>query len=181
MARPVHESNGPSPVLAGIRRRYRHAGAWSAPAAADRAPGRERDPGGPVTPGGPDLQRDAPRWLAGSQKYRSTSTALVGAAVRPRPAGRRVRKDPAHVSLGLSRPADTAPVPVGPFQRALEQVLGFRAILTGQQQRGAKQRGGPGPDKVLKRDARARAGPHTFFTTASGRRLHCGLPVMSIL
>src|ERR1700728_5252189 len=59
-ARPVHESNGPSPVLAGIRRRYRPAGACSAPAAADRAPGRERDPRGLTAPGGPDLQRDAP-------------------------------------------------------------------------------------------------------------------------
>jgi hypothetical protein len=49
---------------------------------------------------------------------------------------------------------------------SLQQILGLRPVLPGQQHRGTEQRGRAGPDEVLERHDRLRPGPHTFFTTA---------------
>src|SRR5580693_5066577 len=45
-------------------------------------------------------------------------------------------------------------MPVGPFQRDLEQVLGGRPVVPGQQQRGPEQTGRGALDELLERHAR---------------------------
>jgi hypothetical protein len=74
---------------------------------------------------------------------------LVSPAQPPPSVDGRVDEHLAHVWLRAVAPGYCLPVPPGTLKSHLQQILGIRLVLPGQQQRKLKQVSGPAPHELL--------------------------------